>query len=186
LSGPKDISFAEAQVAMQELERLAGGDHDIQMSVHAQEVEGAPLKVFLLAIIGGNVSATTKGESPSKIESLLHKKEVSSPAARMSLERPPVPKPAVSMVTNLPREEEKKPSNQTIKELFPEAAYKNPEESDDFPATKLSISSKTKPTQGALNLKTIQRGRFDKSEPTIVEGEDLDTPTYLRLGLKLS
>jgi cell division protein FtsZ len=40
--------------------------------------------------------------------------------------------------------------------------------------------------QGTLALDTYQRGRFDKSEPTIVEGEDLDIPTFLRKGIKLN
>jgi len=44
----------------------------------------------------------------------------------------------------------------------------------------------TKQTQGTLDLDTYQRGRFDKSEPTIVAGEDLDVPTFLRKGIKLS
>ncbi len=29
------------------------------------------------------------------------------------------------------------------------------------------------------------RGRFDKSEPTIVDGEDLDVPTFMRKNLKV-
>ncbi|MFZ4115625.1 MAG: hypothetical protein ACOYK6_02735 [Chthoniobacterales bacterium] len=184
LSGPKDISFAEAQAAMQELERLAGEEHDIQMSVHAQEAEGSPLKIFLLAIIGGNTSSAAKALSLSRAESLLLKKEVSSYASPSTLERPPVTQSAVPIVANR-LQEETKPLNQEVKELFPEAVYKSSEELHDLSATKSSTASKTKPMQGALNLKTIQRGRFDKSEPTIVEGEDLDTPTYLRLGLKL-
>jgi len=31
----------------------------------------------------------------------------------------------------------------------------------------------------------VTRGRFEKSEPTIVEGEDLDIPTYLRKNIKV-
>jgi hypothetical protein len=29
-------------------------------------------------------------------------------------------------------------------------------------------------------LTPVTRGRFDKSEPTVEEGEDLDIPTFLR------
>ena len=38
--------------------------------------------------------------------------------------------------------------------------------------------------QDFLPLEPIARGRFEKSEPTIVEGEDLDVPTFLRLKIK--
>ena len=46
-------------------------------------------------------------------------------------------------------------------------------------------STKTqKVKQDFLPLEPIARGRFEKSEPTIVEGEDLDVPTFLRLRIK--
>jgi hypothetical protein len=37
-----------------------------------------------------------------------------------------------------------------------------------------------------LPLDIISRGRFDKSEPTIYKGEDLDVPTYIRRGIPLT
>jgi cell division protein FtsZ len=40
--------------------------------------------------------------------------------------------------------------------------------------------------QGQLPLEIISKGRFDKSEPTIHKGEDLDVPTYLRRGVALN
>lgn len=40
--------------------------------------------------------------------------------------------------------------------------------------------------QGQLPLEIISKGRFDKSEPTIHKGEDLDVPTYIRRGVALN
>jgi cell division protein FtsZ len=40
--------------------------------------------------------------------------------------------------------------------------------------------------QGTLPLEIISKGRFDKSEPTIHKGEDLDVPTYIRRGVALN
>lgn len=40
--------------------------------------------------------------------------------------------------------------------------------------------------QGTLPLDVVSRGRFDKTEPNIHKGEDLDTPTWLRRGLVLN
>jgi cell division protein FtsZ len=37
--------------------------------------------------------------------------------------------------------------------------------------------------QGQLPLEIISKGRFEKSEPTIYQGQDLDMPTYLRRGM---
>jgi cell division protein FtsZ len=39
--------------------------------------------------------------------------------------------------------------------------------------------------QEVLEFEPVTRGRFEKSEPTIVEGEDLDVPTYLRKNIKV-
>ena len=40
--------------------------------------------------------------------------------------------------------------------------------------------------QGNLPLEIVSKGRFDKSEPTIHKGEDLDVPTYIRRGVALN
>jgi cell division protein FtsZ len=40
--------------------------------------------------------------------------------------------------------------------------------------------------QGVLPLEIISRGRFEKSEPTIYRGEDLDVPTFIRHGVALN
>jgi cell division protein FtsZ len=40
--------------------------------------------------------------------------------------------------------------------------------------------------QGQLALEMVSRGRFEKSEPTIHHGQDLDLPTYLRRGVALN
>jgi cell division protein FtsZ len=46
------------------------------------------------------------------------------------------------------------------------------------------LSSKMR--QGQLPLEIVSKGRFDKSEPTIHKGEDLDVPTYIRRGVCLN
>ena len=43
-----------------------------------------------------------------------------------------------------------------------------------------------KPVQTQLPLSIISKGRFDKSEPTKHNGEDLDVPTFLRRGVPLN
>lgn len=40
--------------------------------------------------------------------------------------------------------------------------------------------------QTTLPLDIVNKGRFDKSEPTIHKGEDLDVPTYIRRGIALN
>lgn len=45
---------------------------------------------------------------------------------------------------------------------------------------------KLKMFQPQLPLAIVSKGRFDKSEPTIHKGEDLDIPTYIRRGVPLN
>ena len=161
LRGPKDLSFAEAQTAMQEVERVVGEGSDIQLSVSAEEPAGAALQIFILAV---EEKAEKKELVPNveKISASVPKKpEAPTPEAppKTSFEELPLDLPELNL------------SQETL-------------ESQKI-ATAKSVT-KVKQTQGALNFTAAQRGRFDKSEPTIVEGEDLDTPTYLRLGLRLT
>ena len=44
----------------------------------------------------------------------------------------------------------------------------------------------SKPVQTQLPLTIVSRGRFDKSEPTKHNGEDLDVPTFIRRGVPLN
>ncbi len=46
--------------------------------------------------------------------------------------------------------------------------------------------SASKMRQTQLPLEIVSKGRFDKSEPTIHKGEDLDVPTYIRQGVPLN
>ena len=45
---------------------------------------------------------------------------------------------------------------------------------------------RSKMRQGTLPLDIVSKGRFEKSEPTIHHGEDLDVPTYIRRGVPLN
>jgi cell division protein FtsZ len=40
--------------------------------------------------------------------------------------------------------------------------------------------------QGQLPLEIVSRGRFEKSEPTLHQGQNLDVPTYIRRGVALN
>ena len=50
---------------------------------------------------------------------------------------------------------------------------------------KVTTEKSTQAKQEVLQFEPVNRGRFEKSEPTIVEGEDLDVPTYLRKKIKV-
>ena len=62
-----------------------------------------------------------------------------------------------------------------------------------FPKKKPAVFKEPKPVeekkvhakQEVLQFEPVTRGRFEKSEPTIVEGQDLDIPTFLRKNVRV-
>jgi cell division protein FtsZ len=157
LEGPPDLSFAEVQAAVGEIERIAGERCQIKTGVHADRPSGSPITLSVVASSGGERSSD-KPATPRVAE------VVAEPARASTREQPTQQTPAPQTPTTKPQA---KPSPATTSATTPR-------------------KTSTKQTQGTLDLDTHQRGRFDKSEPTIVAGEDLDIPTFLRKGIKLT
>src|SRR5205085_397208 len=72
----------------------------------------------------------------------------------------------------VPVRPERKPAPRREPELTPDPAAAKPP-----PAKKDRL---VQARQEVMQFEPVTRGRFEKSEPTIVEGQDLDVPTYLR------
>jgi hypothetical protein len=51
---------------------------------------------------------------------------------------------------------------------------------------KPAMAARARAIQPTLNFDTGDKGRFKNIEPTIYAGEDLDIPTFVRRGIKLS
>lgn len=60
------------------------------------------------------------------------------------------------------------------------------DESDDAPDVSDAQEASGKLVQSEINLGTESKGRFKGAKPTVVDGEDLDTPTFIRRGIRLS
>jgi cell division protein FtsZ len=48
-----------------------------------------------------------------------------------------------------------------------------------------SVEKYVQAKQEVLQFEPVTRGRFEKSEPTIIEGQDLDVPTFLRKNIRV-
>ena len=53
------------------------------------------------------------------------------------------------------------------------------------PVTTMPVDKIVQAKQEVMQFEPVTRGRFEKSEPTIVEGQDLDVPTYLRKNVRV-
>ena len=144
LSGPSDLSFAEVQRAVSEIERIAGDRCQIKVGVHAEGSPEASLELFLMTSSGGVFRGREKN-----IETRIANNSGSG-----------IPSQKEEGVAIAPKSDPSK--------------------------AKPAKTNAVKQTQGVLDLESYQRGRFDKSEPTIVAGQDLDIPTFIRKGIKLA
>jgi cell division protein FtsZ len=83
--------------------------------------------------------------------------------------------PATAAVAELPEVPVSKP---TSKEKEPELITEAPKEPK---------GAKKKVSQATLDFESTEKGRmFSKVEPTLYNGEDLDIPTFIRRGIKIS
>ena len=88
---------------------------------------------------------------------------------------PPSPPPIVAPVEPIPP---------------PPLARPEPQPRLIVPKKKPVVPKESKPEkvqakQEMMQFEPVSRGRFEKSEPTIVEGQDLDVPTYLRKNIRV-
>ncbi|MFZ0615905.1 MAG: hypothetical protein WAN16_05585 [Chthoniobacterales bacterium] len=168
LEGPPDLSFAEVQVAVGEIERIGGERCQIKTGVHADRPSGSPITISVVASSGGE-RPSDKPVAPRIAAAEVRPERQSAP-----LDEETAPKATPQTPKTTP------PAPKTIPTI-PQA------KPDSAPSTSTTPRKTTaKQTQGTLDLDTQQRGRFDKSEPTIVAGEDLDIPTFMRKGIKLT
>jgi len=105
--------------------------------------------------------------APEPLPSNLASFEEPEPIAPEPPPPPPAPIPAI-----------KKPAPRLIppkKKPVAEKEIKEPK----------APKEKTLAKQEMMQFEPVTRGRFEKSEPTIVEGQDLDVPTFLRKNIRV-
>ncbi len=98
-----------------------------------------------------------------------------------------VPKVEVPVLKAPPRQRvilpKQKPVAKELRPLSPAPGYPSPHS--------LPVPEKPKrekfgaAKQEVMQFEPVTRGRFEKSEPTIVEGQDLDVPTFLRKNVRV-
>lgn len=188
-SGPADLSYAEVQIAAAEVAKLTEDHTRIALGISTTAPAGSPLRISLLGI---EPASQTAAPAP-----------VPRPFVPAKPVPPPVrPTPTVETEPELPPVEPEfsEESNESIEAA--EAGHLEPNNEEDKDQSELFAVPETPQTarplppsptrkpptkikQETLQFESVARGRFEKSEPTIIEGEDLDVPAYLRLKIRL-
>jgi cell division protein FtsZ len=158
LGGP-DLTLADVQRAVEPITRHANRAH---------------------VIMGAAIDETYRG-----------KLAVTVIAAANILPRRVVPQPVATRPTTFARPGEavvyRNPRPAMTPAVTPVASPPKPvvETVTTNEAAAVTPKTRGKPKQETLPLEGVSRGRFDKSEPTLYNGEDLDVPTFIRRGVSL-
>jgi cell division protein FtsZ len=173
LAGPASISFSEVAAVMREVRRHTADDARLFLGVTTVSDPSAPLSVTLF----GNYSAAPLAESAQAAAPQINAASATDATADPAV---PVGNVAAGEPAAAPQEDLKGPTTPAnAKEATP--AEKTESSREPGKSSNSKAGSKKAAKQETLQFESTTRGRFDKSEPTIVEGEDLDVPTFLRL-----
>jgi len=156
LMGGKDLTMAEVNRVMEQIGRSCERAQIIMGAAVDVEMKGR-LSVTLIAARNTIAKTETLEGSPENME----RPDMSAPSKR---------RPAAAVHNDGPS--------------APSLTLEQREQSVSRHGRARRASHKLLQTQ--LPLAIVYKGRFDKSEPTIHKGEDLDIPTYVRRGVSLN
>ena len=166
IAGGPDLTMSEVNRVMEQINRQSEQAHIIMGAAIDPEMADR-LSVTLLAANGGSIPEY----APRAVEALPQ-----GPAPAMDFE-----KHLVNLATTT------RPSSRFIAPppvLTPERMEQLLTQQTGNGSRSRKNASKMR--QGQLPLEIISKGRFEKSEPTIHQGQDLDVPTYIRRGVALN
>jgi cell division protein FtsZ len=160
LIGGADLTMTEVHRVMEEIQGRCDGAH-VMMGAAIDEKFCERLAVTVIVARKTDVPAEQNGytrTNPEELETqLLSRTATTKPKSRLVPPAPELPPDKVEQLLSRQR-----PGG----------------------ARGRKATGRMKQTQ--LPLEIVSKGRFDKSEPTIHMGEDLDVPTYMRRGISLN
>jgi cell division protein FtsZ len=197
------MTLSEVEILMQELGRHVSDQTQILFGAVVDARLGDRLSVTIVSSLSVEEEAVLLQTPPapstaSAVSPSRERYRAAAPEPEIQPEEPtvevppleetvpfeePVAAEAVPVATPISTE----PPVTPIRNGEPEAAMNTPHEKsvpwkeEKGPAEKSAMPAK----QEVLQFEPVTRGRFEKSEPTIIEGEDLDVPTYLRKHIKV-
>ena len=189
IAGGPDVTVQEITTLMEEFNKHIGDDTRIDFGIATDAKLGRKLCVTI-------ISSTSAAEpavytAPSAHAAPKPAQRTSARPTPVQATRPPqraaAPAPAEHEPDDFENDGELAPA--ATSEPAPIAAVKTTPAPAAY-RTQRGTAEKTTPSKKEekaeqMTLEPANRGRFEKSEPTIVDGQDLDVPTFLRKNLKV-
>jgi cell division protein FtsZ len=188
IRGGVNVTLGEIGNVMEELNRHVSDRTQLMMGIAIDSSMGSRLSVSLISSLGGSPERVAKADYPA-LEEPERLGPAPTPAAGV------LPEP----VAHLQLGDEPATNGQKIEvppseeAMILEPAGKRPSGSraskkEVAPADQADSKAppkKIEAKQEVLQFDAVSRGRFEKSEPTIIDGQDLDVPTFLRRRVKV-
>ena len=192
VSGGPGMTLSEVEILMQELGRHINDQTQILFGAAVDGRIGNRLSVTIISSLTADVDLAMESAPPvAPLPPIWQQQPEPEPKIDIALELPamqeaPVPPVDFIPVDQPPPVEETAPA--PAPELSkPEPPLTAPKKKPEPAPTKEAKPAveKVQAKQEVLQFEPVTRGRFEKSEPTIVEGEDLDVPTFLRKNVRV-
>ncbi len=196
VAGGPGMTLSEVEILMQELGRHVSDQTQILFGAAVDARLGDRLSVTIISSLSAEdeadlLQAPSAANNASAVSPVREQYEAAAPEPEIQPEEPtrskfnlleetipfeePVAAEAAPIATSIAIE----PPLMPTRNGEPEPAMSTPQEKA------AAEKSATPAKQEVLQFEPVTRGRFEKSEPTIIEGEDLDVPTYLRKRIKV-
>jgi cell division protein FtsZ len=190
IRGGTNVTLGEVQIIMEELNRHINDRTHLFMGIRVEPRMGNQLSVSILSALGDG-SARPVQQVSAKPKSSINSVSVQTPAPQALLP-PSNPEPASAVTSGDPikitanePEAAKQELNLPGSEKEPQKPVATRTSSKTEPKGQVPASKKAEIKQETLQFEPVSRGRFEKSEPTIIDGQDLDVPTFLRKNVKV-
>jgi cell division protein FtsZ len=161
---------------MDEFNRHVSDTTRIHFGVATDPKLGKRLCVTIISSIGSAAPVATPSHRPAVARQPAP--AIVEPAQRLPMAEPPVQV-----------EEEPEPQLQPAAKAAPAPVQQSPQPAVQLvrkaPLERFTAPSKKEEKAEQMQLEPVNRGRFEKAEPTIVDGKDLDVPTFLRKNLSI-
>jgi cell division protein FtsZ len=200
VAGGPGMTLSEVEILMKELGRHINDQTQIIFGTAVDGRLGNRLSVTLISALDAETEVESKQISPTPVAATPGMPEpppVWEPHIDPQLTVSPEPAmPVVDQTTDpenlIQFEEPSAPPPLEIPRHAPEIVEAEPPPRLIVPKKKPMAPKEPKPVvhkveakQEVMQFEPITRGRFEKSEPTIVEGQDLDVPTFLRKNIRV-
>jgi cell division protein FtsZ len=189
LAGGPDLTVQEVTALMDEFNRHIGDDTRIDFGLATDAKLGRRLCVTIISSTGAPDAPAEPAPAPVRVQRTPPRPapEPTPPPRRTTAAPAPVAAEAPEFSDDDEQDDEPELLPAATIEPAPVAAVKTspPAQTYRKPAAEKATAPKKEEKAEQMTLEPANRGRFEKSEPTIVDGQDLDVPTFLRKNLKL-